>query len=71
MREWVITGCSKEGYAYGDEEVLTAEDIRKAMQDREVALADMKKRAEDYKNSNNVATATPAAPKAKAGGFNF
>lgn len=71
VREWVITGCSKEGYAYGDEEVLTAEDIRKAMQDREVALADMKKRAEDYKNSNNVATATPAAPKAKAGGFNF
>ena len=71
VREWVITGCSKEGYAYGDEEVLTAEDIRKAMQDREVTLADMKKRAEDYKNSNNVATATPAAPKAKAGGFNF
>lgn len=70
VREWVVTGCSQSGYEYGAEEVLTAEDVQKAMQDREVALATMKKRAEEYK-ANNAATATPAAPKAKAGGFNF
>jgi hypothetical protein len=76
VREWVVTNCSRESYAYGEEEVLTAEDIQKAMQDREVYLADIKKRSEDYKNSKNsipspVSTAPAAAPKAKVGSFNF
>ena len=72
VREWVVTGCSKEGYAYGDEEVLTGADIQKAMQDREIYLADIKKRAEEYKTSTAApAPTTPAAPKAQVGGFNF
>lgn len=72
VRDWVITGCSREGYAFGDEEVLTVADINTAMQDREVYLADIKKRAEDYKAQNATATpAAPEAPKAKVGGFTF
>ena len=70
VREWIVTGCSQSGYAYGDEEVLTAEDIQKAMQDREVYLADMKKRSEEFKAGAN-APAPATAPKAKSGGFNF
>lgn len=71
VREWIVTGCSQTGYEYGDEEVLTAEDIQKAMGDREVMLAEQKKRSEEAKASNAQVTATPATPKAKAGGFNF
>lgn len=71
VREWVVTGCSQTGYEYGDEEVLTAEDIQKALGDREVMLAEAKKRSEEAKAGNTQVTAAPAAPKAKAGGFNF
>ena len=70
VREWIVTGCSREGYAFGEEEVLTQEDMQKAMQDREIYLADIKKRAEEFKASN-AAPAPAAAPKAKVGGFNF
>lgn len=70
VREWIVTGCSREGYAFGEEEVLTQEDMQKAMQDREIYLADIKKRAEEFK-AGNTAPAPTAAPKAKVGGFNF
>lgn len=71
VREWVVTGCSQSGYEYGDESVLTAADIQAAMGNREVALAEQKKRSEEYRAGNTQVTAAPAAPKAKAGGFNF
>jgi hypothetical protein len=75
-RSWVITGTAKNPYDFGDEEVLTAEDVTKALQDRQVYLAGVKKRADDYKASRNAAVAptpaaaTPSAP-AKKGSFNF
>lgn len=73
VREWIISGCSREGYNYGEEEVLTHEDITKAMANREINLAEMKKRNEEFKAGAQTAApiATPAAPKAKVGGFNF
>ena len=71
VREWIVTGCSQSGYEYGEEEVLTAADIQKAMGDRQVMLAEQKKRSEEAKAGNTQVTAAPAAPKAKAGGFNF
>ena len=70
VREWVVTGCSQTGYAFGDEEILTEADVKKAMQDREIYLADIKKRNEEFKASANT-PAPAAAPKAKTGGFNF
>ena len=47
--------------------------IQKAVQDREVMLADVKKRAEEYKASKNSAIHTPATatPVAKPGVFTF
>jgi hypothetical protein len=47
------------------------------MQNREVYLADIKTRQDEYKASKAAATTTtttsaaPAAPKAKVGGFTF
>jgi hypothetical protein len=61
VKEWIITGVAKESYDFGDENILTFEDVTKAIQDREVYLADVKKRAEDYANSKNTVSTAPAA----------
>lgn len=70
-RDWCITGTAKECYEFGEEEILTGEELTKALQDREVKLADIKKRADEYKANKGAPAAAPAAPKAKAGGFSF
>ena len=77
VREWIVTSAAKNPYDFGDENVLTGEEVTKGLQDREIYLADLKKRNEDYKASKNnaaapVSTAPSATPtKAKTGGFNF
>jgi len=73
LKEWVITGTAKETYEIGDaENGITEEDIKQAMADREVYLADIKKRQDEYQASK-AAAATPSASTATAaaGGFNF
>ena len=67
-RDFVITGAAKEPYLWDDESSITAAEMNEAIQRREVDLAAMKKRQDEYKASRN------AAPKAAApaqGGFNF
>lgn len=80
IREWVITGTAKVPYDFGDESVLTAEELTKAMQDRETMLAETKKRSEEYRanksNADNAfgtpaAATTAPAPSTKAGTFSF
>ena len=74
-REWVITGTSKPDAVYeiGDpENGITTEDIKKAMADREVHLADVKRRQDEYQASKNTgATTNVTSAPAAAGGFNF
>jgi hypothetical protein len=79
MKHWTITGASKVPYDFGDEKVMTADELTKAMQDREIHLADVRKRREDYKAEKAAQTpsafATPGmgtspAP-AAPGGFAF
>lgn len=75
VKEWQVTGSPKTPYDFGDEKILTAEELRKAVQDREVHLADVKKRAEEYKAQRAsapaaVQTAT-AATAVAPGGFKF
>lgn len=73
IKEWVITGCSKVPYDFGDENVLTIDEITKAMQDRELLLADVKKRSDDYKAQKTTTTTTSptATISAAKGTFNF
>ena len=74
QREWIITGTAKEAYDFGDPEVMTGEEIVKAKGDREVMLAEMRKRREEYaatKATPVAATPAPAAAKAKVGNFTF
>ena len=70
-KEWLVTRASQNPYDFGEEGVLTGEELTKAMQDRQVKLAEEKKRSEEYKAQKNNPVAAPAAPAAKAGGFNF
>lgn len=76
VKEWEITGTPKViSYDFGGED-LTVEELTKAMQDRELKLADIKKRNDEYKaqkaSNNTVIKNTTAGPKpAKTGTFTF
>lgn len=73
VREWVITGTSKPDAVYeiGDEKGgITEDEIKKALADREVYLADVKKKADEYQASKNAGNVTANAP-AAMGGFSF
>lgn len=70
-REWVVNGTAREAYDFGDESVLTVEEVNTAAQNREVALAEIKRRDEEYRATRNGGN-TEAAPVAKAEPkFNF
>lgn len=66
-RDFVITGAAKEPYVWDDESSITAVELNEAIQKREVDLAAMKKRQDDYKASRNIIQ--PTAP--ATGGFSF
>ncbi len=75
-RDWMITGTAEEPYAFGDAEVMTAEDITKATQDRELKKATIKKNKEEYQakkasGAANAATPNAVAASIPAGGFQF
>lgn len=76
VKEWEITGTPKViSYDFGGED-LTAEELTKAMQDREIKLADIKKRSDEYKAQraaeNNQSVQTTTGPKTvKTGTFTF
>ena len=75
IREWVVTGAKGEGYEIGDaENGITEEEIKKAMADRNIYLADVKKRQDEYnanKDKGTAAMSNAASAPAQAGGFNF
>ena len=66
---WSITGAHKETYNFGGED-LTMEELTKAIQDREVYLADVKKRNDEYKASQAANTTPSATAFATAGTVN-
>jgi hypothetical protein len=75
-REYVITGTAKVPYDFGDEEVLTAADVNKMTQDRQVMLAEVEKRFNDRQASKTAgagfaSAATKATAAIPEGGFVF
>lgn len=77
-REYVITGTAKVPYDFGDEEVLTAADVNKMTQDRQVMLAEIEKRHNERQLNKatggvnfNATAATKAAQTVPEGGFVF
>lgn len=57
-KDYVITGM-KVPYEWDTENTILASEVTKALADREVALADIKKRRDEY-NAEKNATTTPA-----------
>ena len=65
-RDWVIVGSNPEHYEWDTDETITAKELTDAMANREVYLASIKKRQDEYKASRNAPAATTTT-----GGFNF
>lgn len=73
-REWVITGTAVVPYDFGDETVLTVDEVKEATKKREELWADIKKRNDEWQASRaNPVTPTTSAPKAAVNNipFNF
>ena len=64
-KDFIITGASPEPYEWDDESTLTADELKKAMTDRQTYLATIKQRQDEYKASQSKVSAP------KAGGFDF
>lgn len=60
-RSFEITGTSKFPYEWDDESTITAVELNKAVQDREIYLASEKKRQEEYQNSKKPANTVTAS----------
>lgn len=65
-RDWVIVGSNPEPYEWDSDDTITAKELTDAMANREVYLASIKKRQDEYKASRNAPAATTTT-----GGFNF
>lgn len=62
-KEWIVSGSNPETYEWDTEETITTEELKKAMSDREIYLAELKHRQEEYQaNKNNAATAAASQP---------
>lgn len=71
IKEYVVTGAKKVPYEYNDSSTITTEELKKALQDREVMLAEIKKRSQEYyANKGNAITST-GNDSVPAGGFQF
>ena len=68
-RDFVITGAAANTYDWDDESTMTAAELAKAVSEREVYLAGLKQRQEEYKASKGAAPAVAANP--ATAGFNF
>ena len=69
-RDFVITGAASDIYAWDDESTITQKEYDAALADREVALAAIKQRQDEY-NASRAQTQAPAAATTGASGFNF
>ena len=69
QREFVITGV-KDPYEWDLDETITAQEYKEALQNREVAVAEIKRRQDQY-NASRAQTQAPAATTGGANGFNF
>lgn len=67
-KDSVVTWAMGEPYEFDSEDTILASEFAKLIQDRETALATLKQRNDEYRESK---AATPSAPVANTGGFDF
>lgn len=59
-KDFVLTGALREPYGFDEEGSILASEFREAIANREVYIATLKKRNEEYKNSKNQNFEAPA-----------
>ncbi len=73
-RDWVLTGAKPEPYDFDTEGTLTTEEVNEAVKTREIYLATLKSRNDEYKASRAAAITSKPAAKTTAvasGDFDF
>jgi hypothetical protein len=76
-KDFVITWAKAEPYVWDDESTITVDEFKKAIADRELTLAEIKRRNDEYKASKNSAggafntTTTSSITTPNTGVFNF
>jgi len=71
QRDFVVTWAAKEPYEWDTEDTLLGSEVEKALADREVYLADVKKRQDEYLASKGNAIADAPATTPKKGTYDF
>lgn len=72
VREWVIIGAAKEPYEMDDEQAgITTEEIKQMLSDREVYLADVKRRADEWQLQKASAPSISSNISVAVNSFNF
>lgn len=72
-KDWIIDGTLEEAYEFNSEDTLTTEEVKKAMEDRNIALAELKKNREEWEANKNSASgsASPSNKAVSTGDFQF
>lgn len=71
-KDWVIVWALPDPYVWDDASTITAAELTEALANREVYLADVKKRQDEYKASKGQnGGSAGAAPTKSNGAFNF
>lgn len=74
-KDFVVTWAKAEPYDWDDDSTITVAEFKKAIADREMTLATLKQRNEEYKasrnNAGNAFTATTSVAAPSAGTFDF
>ncbi len=62
-KKYVVTGVAAEPYDFGDEAILSVAEVKEALANREIYLADLKTKTEQArkKSSSNTGTSAPIA----------
>lgn len=72
VKDYVITGAAPETYLWDDESSILASELTKAMSEREIYLADVKKRQDEYNATRNQApSAIASTPSTGGATYNF
>lgn len=69
-KEYVIKGAQSDCYAWDSEDTILASELKKAMADRELHLAEVKRNYDEYQASKD-ATTTASSTNVASGDFNF
>lgn len=70
-KDFVVTWGAVESYDYGSEDVMTDADFKKGLADRELYLATIKQRNDEYKASKTNTASAFSSTSAAAPTFNF